>query len=144
VKYRSVSRQVPWTAAQMFDLVVDIEHYPEFLPNWRNARILRREGNVLFVSQEIDLGIRRLAFESRAVMDPPRHLRISSSAGPFRQLNIDWRFTPGAAGGCEVTLEVGLDMRSALLEAVSGRLMDLLTRDILRRFRERAARLNGG
>ena len=128
----------------MFDLVVDIEHYPEFLPNWTDARILRREGAVLYVAQEIDLGIRCLAFESRAVLEPPQHLRISSAAGPFRQLEIDWRFAPLAQGGCEVSLVVGLDMRSALLEAASGRLMEMLTRDIFRRFRARAAELYGG
>lgn len=127
----------------MFDLVVDIEHYPEFLPNWTAARILRREGNVLHVSQEIDLGIRRIAFESRAVMDRPQQLHIRSGAGPFRRLDIDWRFTPATQGGCEITLAVSLEMHSLLLEAVSGRLMELLTRDIFRRFRERAARLYG-
>jgi len=125
----------------MFDLVVDIEHYPEFLPNWVTARILRRDGNVLDVFQEIDLGFRRLAFESRAELEPPEHLRIVSSAGPFRRLQIDWRFVPSPRGGCEVTLDTGFAMNSLLLEAVSGRLLELLGRDTFERFRERANRL---
>lgn len=141
MKQRTLSRRVPWTDRQMFDLAADIEHYPEFLPHWSEARILHRAGNVLYVTQEIDLGIRRLGFESRAELERPRRLRIHSAAGPFRQLEIDWRFIPGPEAGCEVTLAVRLAMHSRLLEAVSGRLMELLTHDILRRFCERAVRL---
>lgn len=144
VKRQALTRHVPWTAGQMFNLVVDIERYPEFLPNWTSARVLAREGEVLRVSQEIDLGIRRLAFESRAVPEPPRRLRIHSAVGPFRQLEIDWRLTPDTrGGGCTIRLAVSFEMHSRLLEAVSGRLMDVLTRDTLERFRVRAAQLYG-
>jgi len=127
----------------MFDLVADIERYHEFLPFWTHARITQRQGNVLTVMQGIDLGVLQLDFESRAALRRPEHVQVSSSAGPFRQLLIDWHFAPDPHGGCEVTLAVSLEMRSLLLEAASHRLLDLLTRDIFRRFHERAAVLYG-
>ena len=137
-------RHLPWSAGQMFDLVADIERYPEFLPGWSHARILSREDNVLTVSQQIDLGILQLAFESRAVLQRPEHLQISSVTGPFKRLQIDWQFRPAAQDGCLVTLAVNVEMRSLLLQAAGGRLMDLLTRDLYDRFRERAAVLYSG
>lgn len=124
----------------MFDLAADIERYPEFLPHWPQAFIRKREGNVLYVQQEIDLGVRRLRFESRAVLQRPGHLHIDSASGPFRSLSIDWRFTP-ERDGCRTMLTVEMEMRSLLLEAIAGRLMDMLTRDVLARFRDRAAAL---
>jgi len=127
----------------MFDLVADIERYHEFLPFWTHARITHREGDVLTVTQGINFGILQLDFESRAELHRPEQVRVSSSTGPFRQLLIDWRFTPDPQGGCVVKLAVSLDMRSPLLEAASGRLLDLLTHDIFRRFHIRAAVLYG-
>jgi coenzyme Q-binding protein COQ10 len=126
----------------MFDLAADIERYPEFLPHWPQASIRSRDGDVLYVRQEIDLGVRRLEFESRAVLQRPGHLHIDSASGPFRRLSIDWRFTP-ERGGCRTVLTVEMEMRSLLLEALTGKLMALLTRDVLAQFRARAAALYG-
>jgi coenzyme Q-binding protein COQ10 len=127
----------------MFDLAADIERYPEFLPHWPSATIHAREGNELQVLQEIDLGLRRFRFESRAMLQRPAYLHIDSRSGPFRLLSIDWHFTPGDRGGCTVDLTVEMEMRSALLEALAGKLMGLLTGDILARFRARASALYG-
>lgn len=127
----------------MFDLVADIERYHEFLPGWSKVRIRQRHGDVLTVAQEIDLGILCLDFESRAELHRPERLRVSSSGGPFRELLLDWQFMPHPHGGCVIALAVSLEMRSMLMEAASGRLLDLLTRDIVRRFHERAAVLYG-
>jgi coenzyme Q-binding protein COQ10 len=142
MRRQSESHWVPWTTEQMFDLAADIERYPEFLPHWPQAFIRAREGNVLHVQQEIDLGIRQLRFESRAVLQRPDHLHIDSVSGPFRRLSIDWRFTP-ERDGCRTTLTVEMEMRSLLLEALAGKLMALLTRDVLAQFRTRAAALYG-
>jgi len=143
MKRQSESHWLPWTAEQMFDLAADIERYPEFLPHWPHASIRSREGDVLHVQQEIDLGVRRFQFESRAVLQRPAHLHIDSASGPFRRLSIDWRFTPDARGGCLTALTVEMEMRSLLLEALAGRLMELLTGDVFARFRARAAVLYG-
>ena len=143
MRRQSQSHWLPWTTEQMFDLAADIERYPEFLPHWPRATIQSREGNVLLVQQEIDLGLRRLRFDSRAVAQRPDHLQVESRSGPFRRLTIDWRFTPGEQGGCVTALAVEMDMRSLLLEALAGRLMEMLTRDVLARFRDRAAALYG-
>jgi ribosome-associated toxin RatA of RatAB toxin-antitoxin module len=70
-------------------------------------------------------------------------LHIDSASGPFRCLAIDWRFTSGGQSGCTVALTVEMDMRSLLLEALAGKFMEMLTRDILARFRDRAAVLYG-
>ena len=143
MRRQSESHWLPYTAEQMFDLAADIERYPEFLPHWPHATIRSRERNVLHVLQEIDLGLHRFRFDSRAMLHRPSHLHIDSTSGPFRRLSIDWRFTPGGEGGCLTALTVEIDMRSALLEVFAGRLMQMMTQDILGRFSDRAAALYG-
>jgi ribosome-associated toxin RatA of RatAB toxin-antitoxin module len=127
----------------MFDLVADIERYHEFLPAWSPARITRRQGEVLTVEQGIELGIMHLEFESRAVLQRPERLRVSSSSGPFRTLLLDWRFVSHPCGGCRLALTVSIEMHSWLMEAAGGRLLELLSRDIIRRFHDRAVTLYG-
>jgi coenzyme Q-binding protein COQ10 len=143
MRRQSESHWFPYTAEQMFDLAADIERYPEFLPHWPCARIRSREEEVLHVFQEIDLGLRCISFESRAVLQRPVHLYIHSASGPFRHLSIDWRFASVQHSGCAVDLTVEMDMRSLLLEIPAGKLMELLTQDVLVRFRDRAAALYG-
>ena len=127
----------------MFDLVADIESYPEFLPGWTHARITGHEGDVLTVMQGIELGVLRLDFESHAQLCRPERLQVRSSTGPFRELLIDWHFTPDSPDCSVVKLTVSIEMHSVLLEATSGTLLNLLTQDTFRRFRERAAALYG-
>jgi coenzyme Q-binding protein COQ10 len=143
MKYRRIEQHSPWNAGQMFDLVADIERYHEFLPAWSQARITQRRGNVLTVAQYVDLGIVRLDFESHAELHRPERLRVRSSDGPFRELLLDWRFLSRPRVGCEIALAVNLDMHSVLMEAASGSLLDLLTRDLVRRFHQRAVVLYG-
>lgn len=139
VRHRHETHRLPYSAEQMFDLVADIERYPEFVPHWTHASIERREGNVLTVLQEIDLGIQRLRFESRAELQRPGHLQISSSAAPFRNLLVDWRFAPVDDGGCLCTMTVEVTMRSALMEFIADKLVHLITADVYQCFRKRAA-----
>jgi coenzyme Q-binding protein COQ10 len=143
MRRQSESHWFACTDEQMFDLAADIERYPEFLPHWPRATIRSRAGDVLHVAQEIDLGLRRLSFDSRAVLQRPGHLHIDSTSGPFRRLSIDWHFTPGGQDGCMVMLRVEMEMRSLLLEALAGKLMEMLTKDILTRFHDRAVALYG-
>ena len=143
MKSRQEELYLPWSQEQMFDLVADVERYHEFLPAWTHARITRREGNVLTVAQGIDAGILCLDFVSRAELQRPQRLRVSSSGGPLRHLLLDWRFVADPRGGCMVALTVSIEMKSIVLEAAAARLLDLLTHDLIRRFRDRAGALYG-
>lgn len=143
MKFRQLEQQMPWTVEQMFDLVADIERYHEFLPGWSQARITQRQGTSLTVRQAIMAGPVRLEFESYAELQRPVRLCVRSSGGPFRRFVIDWRFRPGPRQGCVVRQAASIEMRSLLLELAGERLLDLMTRDIFRRFHDRALLLYG-
>jgi coenzyme Q-binding protein COQ10 len=98
--------KVPYSAEQMFELVVDIERYPQFVPGWRAVRITNRKGDRrqgwLHVDQVIsDKGI-RFRFDTDARYTRPTYLRISANGRPFQYFVLRWQFRPLADGGCEV------------------------------------------
>ena len=82
---------LPFSCEQAFDLAVDIEAYPSFLPGWISARIQRRESNVCWVEQVVGLGPIRLQFTSQAVFHRPERIEVTSTQAPFRQFSLTCR-----------------------------------------------------
>lgn len=108
----------PYARERIYTVVADIERYPEFVPGWTAARIIRRQDRVCHVEQEIGLGPVQLSFVSRAELRPPEAIAISTSERPFRRFRIDWRFVQDRGPGCEVHLSVDLELGAGLLRPV--------------------------
>ena len=139
----SATRILPYTCEQLFDLAVDVESYPDFLPGWVDARVLERSGNHLRVEQRLGLKLVPLPFVSTAFLDRPRSLSIHSSDGPFRFLQIEWRFEPAGPGNCRVLLDFNVQLRAGLLEQAVTSVFDHLSPQIISRFDKRAHMLYG-
>jgi len=132
----SDTTQLPYPCRQVFDLVADIERYPEFLPGWKQARILDRDDNRLYAEQQLQTGPAVFHFHSTALLQPCTGIHISANDGPFRELAIDWGFTASGDAHCRVTLGLDFAMRPGLqngalkllLEAGSSQLLPLFAR----------------
>lgn len=132
----SDTTQLPYPCRQVFDLVADIERYPDFLPGWKQARILDRDDNRLHAEQRLQTGPAVFHFHSTALLQPCTGIHISANDGPFRELAIDWCFTASTADHCRVTVELAFAMRPGLqngalkllLEAGSSQLLPLFAR----------------
>ena len=139
------TRKLPYTAQQMFDLVADVETYPEFIPWISAARITSRRdtdrGEVLEVDMVISFKVFRERFRSRVTLDPDA-MRIDTEYldGPFKHMDSTWRFFD-AEGGCEVLFDVDFEFRSRLLGAAASTFFYDAMQRIVRAFERRAAKL---
>lgn len=115
-----VRRALGWEPAQLFELAADVERYPEFLPGWVRARILRRESGAYTTDQVVAFGPIRQRFVSRTVLTPPRRIDVTSSDGPFERFHLIWQFHP-LEGRCEIALAADLELRSVVLGRLFGR-----------------------
>lgn len=84
--------ELPYPAEAVFDLVADVESYPEFLPGWQSARIVERRGNVLVVEQTLVGWGFGWHFQTRAMLDRPVSIQIETDEHPFERLFEFWRF----------------------------------------------------
>ena len=134
----SASRTLPYSCEQLFDLAADVESYPEYLPGWVGARILERSSNQLRVEQQLGLKLLSLPFVTTAVLDHPQKISIHSSDGPFRSLQIEWRFEPAGTGHCTVLLDFNYQLRIGFLELMAAALFDHSSTEIINRFEKRA------
>ncbi|MGP8032926.1 MAG: type II toxin-antitoxin system RatA family toxin [Steroidobacteraceae bacterium] len=141
MKIDRVSRLLPFTCEQLFDLAADVERYPEFLPGWISARIVTREGSALHVEQVLGIGPVRLRFESRTVLDRPMRIDVTSSDRPFRHYRLTWLFAPGPAVSCSLSVTVDLQMQSGLLQHVVNRVLPASIEGAISAFETRAHRL---
>lgn len=140
------TRAVPYSAEQMFDLAADVERYPQFLRGWQAVRILDRNADTLAVQQIVGLGPLRWRFASRALLQRPERLRISSTERPFEQLEIEWAFaeqtdTMQPGSGCTVAFGAICALRSATVEALASDFLDASFGDIVSAFEQRARQL---
>jgi coenzyme Q-binding protein COQ10 len=134
---------LPYTPRQMFDLVAEVERYPEFLPWLVGARILRREENLIYADLVIGWKIIRERFSSKVVLKAPSDIHFEYANGPLKYLNGDWRFTPQDGGGTLVEFQVDFEFKSRTLAMVMGGVFSELVRRMVGAFEARARQLYG-
>lgn len=127
----------------LFDLAADIERYPEFLPGWETVRILERVDNRLHVEQRLGLPAFSHVFTSTAHLHHPERVHIHACDGPFRDLQIEWRFAETARSQCQVSFRMEFELASRMLGMVAERAIQLAASDVIERFRLRALDLYG-
>lgn len=129
---------------QLFDLVADVEKYPEFLPWCVDARIRRREGDLIVADLVIGYRVFRERFTSTVALDRPHRIDVTYSDGPFRYLNNHWIFAPEGPDSCVIDFFVDFEFRSRVLQAVVGRVFGEAVKVMVHAFERRADELFGG
>lgn len=134
---------VPYTPRQMFDLVADVERYPEFVPLCEGLRLVSKtetEGTTTIVAaMTVGHKLIRETFTSRATLIPAdNRIDVSYVDGPFRHMNNRWVFKP-VANGTEVEFHIDYEFKSLMLGMLMGALFDTAFRKFVTAFEARAA-----
>jgi coenzyme Q-binding protein COQ10 len=136
-------RLLPYRPDQLFDLVADIEKYPEFLPWCLGARIRTRKETEVTADLVIGFKMYRERFTSEVSLEPPGQIHVAYSDGPFRYLQNQWKFEPGPNGGCIVDFYVDFEFKSKMLQKVIEVLFSEAVRRMVAAFEGRARQLYG-
>ncbi|AVA21495.1 type II toxin-antitoxin system RatA family toxin [Rhizobium sp. LEGMi198b] len=139
-------RPVPHSPEQMFDLVADVERYPEFLPLCE-ALIVRnrkeRDGKILLIA-DMTVGYKaiRETFTTQVLLNKPeRAIDVKYIDGPFKYLDNRWRFTPSENGGCSIDFFIDYEFKSRILGALMGSMFDRAFRMFTDAFETRAKKI---
>jgi len=131
------------TSAQLFDLVADVEQYPNFIPWVISARVTGRKDNTMWTDMTMGTGFLRKQFTTVASLDRPRRMEIVSHDPVFEKFEQIWTFDPAADGGTDVECQVELSVRSAILQVVVGVSVAESTKAMVRAYMRQAQRLYG-
>lgn len=135
-------RLLPYSPGALFDLVADIERYPEFLPWCVACRIRRRDGNVILGDLMVGFKVFRETFTSRVELHRADRIEVQYIDGPFKYLTNRWRFIP-RGDGTEIDFFIDFQFNSRILEAVAGKVFGEAVRRMVSAFEARAHKVLG-
>jgi len=132
------SALLPYSTAQIFELVRDIERYPEFLPWCSEAKIVADEQREVVAELTIQKGRISERFTTRNRLDFPGSIELQLVQGPFKSLSGLWKFTNLADHGSKVELDLDFEMTASLIQRTLGILFAHATGTLVDAFCARA------
>jgi coenzyme Q-binding protein COQ10 len=136
-------RKLPYTPEQLFDLVIDVESYPQFLPWCLGCRVRKREEGLVVADMIIGFKVFRESFTSRVSHQHPHRIDVKYTDGPFKYLNNHWIFNRLEDGSTEIDFFVDFEFRSRILQAAIGAVFSEAVRRMIAAFEARAHALHG-
>ncbi len=137
------SALVKFSAQQMFDLVADIESYPQFLPWCSGSRILRQDGDI--VEGQIDIakaGFHK-SFATRNRLDHGGKIFMSLLEGPFKSLEGVWTFMPLREDASKISLDLEFEISGVLANLAFGPVFNQICNTMVTSFTQRAKAIYG-
>ena len=132
-----------YSAQQMFDLIADVERYPEFIPWCSGATLMSKTDRELVAELSLSKGGIKQKFATRNQMDAPRRMSIKLENGPFKYLNGVWRFEPMGDSACQVSLEMDFEIAGRLLSMAFSPVFQQATNMLVDAFEKRAKQVYG-
>jgi len=137
------------SASEMFDLVADVERYPEFVPLCQSLKIRQRNPGpngteVVIADMTVSFKLVRETFTSRVTLDRPNlNILVEYLRGPFSKLENRWTFEPKSDNSCEVGFYIAYEFKSRMLALLMGSMFDAAFQRFAAAFEKRADRIYG-
>jgi coenzyme Q-binding protein COQ10 len=142
-------RTVLHSAPEMFDLVADVERYPEFVPLCRALKVRQRtpkpDGSEIVVADmTVSFKLVREIFTSRVTLNRPnRKILVEYVRGPFSHLENRWSFEPKSDNSCDVSFFISYEFKSRMLAVLMGTMFDAAFQRMAMAFEKRADAIYG-
>ena len=137
------SMLIAHSAGQMFDLVDDVQRYPEFLPWCGAASVIPVDERKVRASVTISYHGVRQSFTTENDRIPPRQIEMRLVEGPFRTLDGCWRFTALNEQACKIEFSLHYEFSSKLLEKLVGPVFGYIANSLVEAFLRRAEQVYG-
>ena len=142
-------RRVRHTASQMYDLVADVERYPEFVPLCQSLKIRQRtpkdDGTEIVVADmTVSFKLVRETFTSKVTLDRANlKIQVEYLRGPFSNLENRWTFEPKSETECDVGFFLNYEFKSRMLAMLMGSMFDAAFGRFAAAFEKRADQIYG-
>jgi coenzyme Q-binding protein COQ10 len=139
----SSKRRVRHSATDMFDLVADVEKYPQFVPLCGSLKVKSRtakeNATVLIADMTVTYKLIHQTFTSRVTLDKANlKILVEYLDGPFSRMQNRWTFQPTGENACEVEFFIDYEFKSRTLAILMGAMFDAAFRRFAAAFEQRA------
>ena len=134
---------VECSARQMYDLVEDIESYPEFLPWCTAAHVRERTAGRTVATLEVGMPPMPQSFTTENTNVPEKSIDMRLLQGPFRKFEAHWKFAALGSKAAKVEFAIAYEFADPILAIALDPLFEGIARTMVDAFSRRAARLHG-
>lgn len=129
---------VAHSASEMYQLVEDVETYPQFLPWCSGTEVRRPDANNAIATLHVNYHGLRLHFTTKNQMEPGVLIDMTLENGPFKHLDGFWRFRPLAENACKVEFRLSYEISGKFVEKLTGPVFNHIANTFVEVFVKRA------
>ncbi|MDT3413361.1 type II toxin-antitoxin system RatA family toxin [Kosakonia cowanii] len=129
---------VPYSAEQMYQLVNDVDAYPQFLPGCTGSRILDSSPTEMTAAVDVSKAGISKTFTTRNTLEANKSILMHLVDGPFKSLSGGWTFSPLNSNACRVEFQLNFEFTNKLIELAFGRIFKELAANMVQAFTHRA------
>ena len=133
-----IVKDLNYSDKQMFDLIIDVEKYPEFLPWCKSTNIYDKDTNIFYSDMEIGFNLIKEKFTSKVTTLHSKKIHSEAISGPFNKMNNIWEIENISHNKCRITLNIEFDFKSFLLRNLMGKLFEVSAIKMIDAFENRA------
>jgi ribosome-associated toxin RatA of RatAB toxin-antitoxin module len=119
----SRSALIGYSAQQMFDLVNDIEQYPQFMQGCRSARVISKSDKELVGELSLAKAGVTQTFVTRNSLIAPSRIEMRLEEGNFSKFSAVWQFEALTEAACKVSFEMEFEFKYGLVDLAVGKLL---------------------
>src|SRR5260221_14628755 len=145
----STKHRVRHSATEMFDLVADVEQYPQFVPMCRGLKVRQRTPGgdgieTIVADMTVSFKLVRETFRSRVTLERPKlQILVEYLQGPFSRMQNRWSFRPAGDEACDIEFFIDYEFKSRMLGMLMGSMFDVAFRRFASAFEQRADKVYG-
>ncbi len=119
----SLSALIGYSAQHMFDLVNDIEQYPQFMQGCRSARVISKSDKELVGELSLAKAGVTQTFVTRNSLIAPSRIEMKLEEGNFSKFSAVWQFEALTEAACKVSFEMEFEFKYGLVDLAVGKLL---------------------
>ncbi len=137
-----VNENLPFSCKQIYDLVVDVESYPKFLPWCSHTRVWNQTETQFMAELTVSFKGIREKFQTLDVIEPNKKIEINLKSGPFQYLVSTWHFHPMGEDRTQVEFFIDFRFSNKMKEMIMGPVFTQVSKQMIGAFRKRAIALH--
>lgn len=115
----------------MFDLVEDIEAYPEYMEGCEGAQVISRSDDQVIARLQLGKAGIQQSFTTRNRLHRPDRIEMTLESGPFTRFHGEWRFEALREDACKVSLTLDFQLKSGILHLAAGKLFTRMANNLV-------------
>ena len=142
---QKISRNLllPFSADQIYDLIYDIEKYPQFMSGCSAAKVITETSNEVVAELQLGKGGVNVTFVTRNQVCRPEYIKMALESGPFKKLKGGWEITALDSQACKINFDITFTLASKLAEIAMKKMLSSTIDDLINSLSERARTLYG-